>query len=167
MRQLSIGLLFAVLCPAPVFAAQTATTQPVQLTTEPPIVSDDNCLVQRFTIDLPKGTPDGFITLQLGGKDGGGCKYPSAKDQPQTVTVIVTAMVGRGQCMFHMDIATLHAFQAFDVPKNAKLKDIVHLDAQAGTPALEEGVRLGDYHGDPLIITVSPKAYLKANPQRP
>jgi hypothetical protein len=165
MLRLFAAITFAFLCTCSAFADPAPTTQPVQLTVEPPIVSDNNCLVQRFHVDIAKGAPDGFITSEWVATERDGCLYPSAKDQPQTVTITVVAMVGRRDCVVHMNYAMVSASRAFEGVKNAKIKDFIHLDAQSGPHALEEKIRLGDYDGQPLFITISPKAYLKANPQ--
>jgi hypothetical protein len=165
MLRLLSAITFVFLSTCPAFADPIPTTQPVQLTAEAPIVSDDNCLVQRFRIDIAKGTPDGFITSEWVSTERDACLYPSAKDQPQTVTITVVAMVGRRDCVIHMSYAMVSACRAFEGAKNAKIKDFIHLDAQSGPHALEEKIRLGDYAGQPLVVTISPKAYLKANPQ--
>ncbi len=131
-------------------------------------MSDNSCLVQRFRIELPKGTPDGFVTLQTG-KDTNspttsGCKYPSASDGAQTIVITVVALVDRGQCTFHIDLVNLSKLQAFSVPEDAKLGELVRLDARSGMREIEEKIKLGQYHGTPLIVSVSPKAYHEANP---
>ena len=73
-------------------------------------------------------------------------------------------MVGRGQCTFHIDLASLSTLQAFSVPEDAKLGELVRLDARNGTREIEEEIQLGEYRGTPLIVSVSPKAYHEANP---
>jgi hypothetical protein len=108
MQRLSAAIAFILLGACSAFADLTPTSQPVRLTTEAPIVSDDNCLVQRFRIDIAKGTPDGFITSEWVSTERDACLYPSAKDQSQTVIITVVAMVGRRDCMVHMNYAMSH-----------------------------------------------------------
>ena len=169
MRHHFIFLLLGLFFAGDAFAGgHAATTQPIQFTAEAPLVSDNACLVQRFRVDLPKGTPDGFVTLQIGkdtdSRTTSGCRYPSASDGPQTIVITVVAMVDRGQCTFHIDLVNLSKVQAFSVPEDAKLGELVRLDARSGTREVEEEIQLGEYHGTPLIVSVSPKAYRKANP---
>ena len=147
---------------APGWRQSPAAVPPVQITTESPIVADDHCVVQRFYLTLPKGTPDGFVTLRLNGHDGGGCVYPSAKDHARRIEVNVVAMVASGHCTIHVDFLSKTRLQELTVADGAKTGDLVHLVAEGGRHPLEENIPLGNFNGDPVLLVVSPKTYRNA-----
>lgn len=143
---------------------QTATAaQEVWVTAESPIVADEHCVVQRFYLDLPKGTPEGFVTLKLSGHDGGGCVYPSAKEQARRIEVNVVTIIASGRCALHVNFLSKTRLQELSVADNAKTGDLVHLSTEGGGHALEEDISLGEFNGFPLLLAISPKACQNAN----
>jgi hypothetical protein len=172
---LRLGIVLLALWAMHVGAKEPGSAGAVKVTALPPVVVNDMCLVRQIEVEIAKGTPDGLLVQEfrwkqgdgLGSSHAGGSGYRTSKTEAHRKTITFVAVLTHGEggadspqrLSFYMSDGSKTICETHgDAPAAAKMVDVLRLDVKEGSYSIEERIRIGEYGGLPIHITVSPKA---------